>query len=49
MKLFFENEDPDRYAEVFVNVIASEHRIEWHEKDPDYREPLLRALGDGDG
>ncbi|HMC88972.1 MAG TPA: hypothetical protein VKI17_05470 [Gemmataceae bacterium] len=49
MKLFFENEDSDRYAEVYVNVIAPEQRIELHEKDPEYRKPLLRALGDGAG
>jgi hypothetical protein len=43
MKLFFEA-DPDHYAEVFVNVIASEGRLEFHEKDPEYRKPLIRAL-----
>ena len=48
MKLFFESDDPQRHAEVFVNVIAAERRIELHEKDPEYRQPLLRALGEGD-
>lgn len=48
MKLFFESEDSQRYAEVFVNVMAAERRIELHEKDPEYRAPLLRALGEGD-
>ena len=47
MKLFFESKDAKRYAEVYVNVIAPEQRIEFHEKDPDYRKPLLRALCDG--
>ena len=46
MKLFFENEEPSRYAEVFVNVIAAERRMELHEKDPGYRKPLLRALAE---
>ena len=45
MKLFFESEDPDDYAEVYVNVIGPEGRIELHEKDPEYRKPLVRALG----
>jgi hypothetical protein len=49
MKLFFENEEPNRYAEVFVNVIAPERRIELHEKDPEYRKPLLCALGERTG
>ena len=47
MKLFFENEEPGHYAEVFVNVIAPEQRIELHEKDPEYRMPQLRALDAG--
>ena len=46
MKLFFENEEPSRYAEVYVNVIAPEGRIELHEKDSEYRKPLLRALSE---
>ncbi|MGO8836727.1 MAG: hypothetical protein ACLQQ0_04840 [Limisphaerales bacterium] len=46
MKLLFESEEPSHYAEVFVNVIAPERRIELHEKDPEYRKPLLRALGE---
>lgn len=47
MKLFFESEDPERYAEVYVNVIGPEQRLELHEKDPHYRRPLLRALSEG--
>ncbi len=49
MKLFFENGNPDRYAEVFVNVIASERRMELHEKDPEYRKALVCALSDEAG
>jgi hypothetical protein len=49
MKLFFESEEPDSYAEVYVNVIAPERRIELHEKDPEYRKPLLRALAEEAG
>ena len=47
MKLFFESEDPERYAEVYVNVIGPEQRLELHEKDPHYRRPLLLALSEG--
>jgi hypothetical protein len=36
MKLFFESDEPDRYAEVYVNVMAPEQRIELHEKDPEH-------------
>ena len=46
LKLFFEGDDPDAYAEVFVNVNAEEGRLEFHEKDPEYRKPLLNALSD---
>jgi hypothetical protein len=49
MKLFFESEEPERYAEVYVNVIGPEQRIELHEKDPEYRKPLVRALSEGAG
>jgi hypothetical protein len=49
MKLFFENEEPNRYAEVFVNVIATERRIQLHEKNPEYQRPLLRALDERAG
>jgi hypothetical protein len=49
MKLSLESEEPNSYAEVYVNVIAPKRRIEFHEKDPEYRKPLLRALGEGSG
>jgi hypothetical protein len=44
MKLFFQSDDPGQYAEIFVNVVAPERRLELHEKDPEYRAPLLRSL-----
>jgi hypothetical protein len=47
MKLFFEHPDETRYAEVYLNVDVSEKRVEFHEKDPDYRRPLVLALGRG--
>ena len=47
MKLFFEHSDEGRYAEVYLNVDAPARRVEFHEKDADYRRPLLLALGHG--
>jgi hypothetical protein len=47
MKLFFEPDDKTqtRYAEVFLNVYLEERRLELHEKDPEYRAPMMRVLG----
>jgi hypothetical protein len=48
MKFFFFDSGPeDRYAEVFVNVDAKNRVLEFHEKDPDYRKPLLLDLTKG--
>ena len=44
MKLFFESEDEDRYAEIYTNLLLSEQLMEVREKDPEYRAPLIRAL-----
>jgi len=45
MKFFFYDSGPEsRYAEVFVNVDAKRHTVEFHEKDSEYRRPLLLAL-----
>jgi hypothetical protein len=45
MKFFFFDSGPeDRYAEVYINVDAKNRVLEFHEKDPDYRQPLLLAL-----
>ncbi len=48
MKFFFnpDSEEED-YAEVFLNLDIPAKKLEFHEKDPEYREPLLRALGAG--
>lgn len=45
MKLFFESEKEDRYAEVYTNIDLPKTVLEIREKDPGYRGPLLRALG----
>ena len=44
MKFFFNSEDEHRYAEVFVNLDFVSATGQLHEKDPEYRVPLLRSL-----
>jgi hypothetical protein len=44
MKLFFHTDVEDRYAEVFLNIDRSEKLVQFHEKDPEYRGNVLRAL-----
>jgi len=44
MKLFFESENDDRYAEVYTNLDLPLRIAEFREKDNGYRAPLLRAL-----
>ena len=44
IKLFFEADFDERYAEVYLNIDLTRSRVELHEKDPDYRRPLVRAL-----
>ena len=48
MKFFFYDSGPEsRYAEVFINVDVAKRVVEFHEKDPDYRKPLLMDLAKG--
>ena len=48
MKFFFFDSGPEeRYAEVFINVDAKNRVLEFHEKDEDYRKPLLLDLTKG--
>jgi hypothetical protein len=47
LKLFgkdFEPFDENAYYESFFNIDVANGFVYWNEKDPDYREPLLRAL-----
>ncbi len=44
MKFFFNGEDQHRYAEVFVNLDFESAISQLHEKDNEYRLPLLRSL-----
>jgi hypothetical protein len=48
MKLFGRDAEPfseDDYYESFFTVDFPNGTVSWDEKDPDYREPLIRALG----
>ena len=48
MKLFGRDSEPfveDDYYESFFNVDLPGGFVSWNEKDPDYRAPLIRALG----
>ncbi|MEZ5944235.1 MAG: hypothetical protein R3C18_22830 [Planctomycetaceae bacterium] len=47
LKLFGKDGEPfdeDAYYESFFNVDLANRMVYWNEKDPDYRQPLLRAL-----
>jgi hypothetical protein len=44
IKLFFESDKQDEYAELFTNIQLADHRLEFHEKDPDYRLAVIKAL-----
>lgn len=48
LKLFGRDSKPffeDDYYESFFNVDLPNGFVSWNEKDPDYRAPLIRALG----
>ncbi|MBN8219155.1 MAG: hypothetical protein J0L75_21125 [Spirochaetes bacterium] len=44
MKVFFNSDNQELYSEVFINVNLSEKSLEFHEKDEEYRQPLIRSL-----
>ncbi len=44
IKLFFESEEEEKYAEVFTNVEFSSGFLEIREKDEEYRQPLVWAI-----
>jgi len=50
LKLFGKDAEPideKAYYESFFNVDLANGFVFWNEKDPEYRKPLLRALGSG--
>lgn len=47
IKLFGRDQDPDldeNYYESFFHLDLENGFVFWNEKDPDYREPLIRGL-----
>jgi hypothetical protein len=46
MKLFFESDEDDLCAEVYLNFDVLGRYVQFHEKDQDFRLPLVLALGE---
>jgi hypothetical protein len=44
IKLFYEKGGEDDYAELYTNIDLNNHKLEMCEKDPDYRNQIIRAL-----
>ncbi|MBK7292200.1 MAG: hypothetical protein IPI78_19380 [Chitinophagaceae bacterium] len=44
MKAFFEAENPDDNAELYININEAEHWIEIKEKDEGYRKQVIKGL-----
>jgi len=44
MKVFFEAENPDDNAELYININEAEHWIEIKEKDEGYRKQVIKGL-----
>ena len=44
LKMFFESENPDDYAEFYLNINEAEHWIEFKEKEDSYRKLVLKGL-----
>ena len=44
MKVFFEAENPDDNAELYINIDETEHWIEIKEKDEGYRKQVIKGL-----
>lgn len=44
MKVFFEAEDPEDNAEIYININETEHWIEIKEKDEGYRKQVIKGL-----
>ena len=43
LKLFFSEEDENLYSEIFLNINTEKGEIEIHEKDKEYREPIIKV------
>jgi hypothetical protein len=44
IKLFFESNEEDRYAELFTNIDLKARKLNINEKDEEYRSAIIRAL-----
>jgi hypothetical protein len=44
IKLFFESNAEDQYAELFTNIDLKARKLYINEKDEEYRAPIVRAL-----
>jgi hypothetical protein len=44
IKLFFESDKEEAYAELFTNIELAAHRLEFREKDEGYRSAVIKAL-----
>jgi hypothetical protein len=44
IKLFFESNNADEYAELFTNIDLAARILQIHEKDPEYRPAIIHAL-----
>jgi len=47
LKLFFESDKEEAYAEAYLNFDLPHSLVQLHEKDPDYRKPILDFLTRG--
>jgi hypothetical protein len=43
LKLFFEEEDDNLYSEIYLNINTDKREIELHEKDFEYRQPIIKV------
>jgi hypothetical protein len=44
IKVFYESDDEQRYAELFTNIDVQHRVLQINEKDEEYRKPVVRAL-----
>jgi hypothetical protein len=44
IKIFFEDNGEDNYAEAFLNIDLSNRVLEFHDKDPDYHQGIVASL-----
>ena len=49
MKLFFEDDRGDRYGEIYINIDFRARRLQFHEKDEEFRSAVVLALSQDAG